>query len=86
MTQVLTRERRACPSGDELTPAELVRVNVQTAQQQLAQARESLISARRRVSSLEKVVESWFEMAQLVRETEQHQLRSAPCGSHHSIS
>ena len=84
MSDLLTRDRRACPSGDELTPAELVRLNVQTAQHQLAQARESLISARRRVSSLEKVVESWFEMAQLVADA--GRLTSQGCGSRHSTS
>lgn len=86
MTDLLTRDRRVCPSGDELTPAELLRTNVQTAQRQLAEARESLISARRRVSALEKAVESWLEMAQLVAETHQRELKSQRCVSHHRSS
>lgn len=55
---------RAARSNPAASPADLVAESLRAAHQQLAQAREDLKAARRRVTQLEEVVGSWSKLAQ----------------------
>ena len=63
MTETQFRNRRTCPTGDALSPIELIRANMTSAERQLTGARETLISARHRVASIEAAYRNWAEMA-----------------------
>ena len=63
MSTMAALDRRSCRRSDNLTPTELIRSHVDSAQRQLAAAREGLIAARRRVVALETAVQNWGEMA-----------------------
>ncbi len=62
-------DRRTFRSPANLTPRELVEAQLRAAQCQLAQARESLIAARRRVVQLEDAVTNWTEFSRLASVT-----------------
>lgn len=62
-------DRRTSRYPADLTPRELVEAQLRAAQCQLAQARESLIAARRRVVQLEDAVANWTEFSRLAAVT-----------------
>jgi len=64
MPTLTALDRRSCRRSDDLTTDELIRAHIDSAQRQLAAARENLIAARRRVVALETAVQNWGEMAQ----------------------
>jgi len=65
MSNSLTTDRRSTRLREDLTPRELLDAQVRSAQCQLAQAREALIAARRRVVELENAVANWIELSQM---------------------
>ena len=62
MIELLTRDRRGSRPRHEHRPDQLVRAELESAQRQLATAREGLIAARRRVVELETAAANWTEM------------------------
>ena len=71
MTDALSTvtDRRTSRYPANLTPRELVEAQLRAAQCQLAQARESLIAARRRVVQLEDAVSNWTEFSRMAAVT-----------------
>jgi hypothetical protein len=65
MSDHLILDRRTCRLQGETTAEALLRANTESAARQLAQARENLIAARRRVVALEEAVENWLAMGQM---------------------
>jgi phage shock protein A len=67
-TPLVAAERRQTVSNDEAGPETLVQRHVDSARRQLAEAREQLKAARRRVVQLEDAVDNWERFAAEVRQ------------------
>jgi hypothetical protein len=67
-TPLVEVERRQTIGNDAVTPEALVQRHVDSARRQLAEAREQLKAARRRVVQLEDAVCNWERFAAEARE------------------
>jgi phage shock protein A len=67
-TPLVAAERRQTVNNDAVGPETLVQRHVDSARRQLAEAREQLKAARRRVVQLEDAVDNWERFAAEVRE------------------
>jgi hypothetical protein len=65
---MVAAERRQTVGDDGVSPETLVQRHVDSARRQLAEAREQLKAARRRVVQLEDAVGNWERFATEVRE------------------
>jgi hypothetical protein len=65
---LVAAERRQTTGADGVSPETLVQRHVDSARRQLAEAREQLKAARRRVVQLEDAVCNWERFATEVRE------------------
>jgi hypothetical protein len=66
--------------GGCIAPRHLACQSLQSAQQQLFNAREDLKAARRRVVELERVVDDWRDVALEVEQNERSGRSAAPLG------
>jgi hypothetical protein len=60
-------DRRGGQRGEPLEPEQLLRQQIESAGKQLADAREDLISARRRVAQLQEAERNWLRLAEELR-------------------
>lgn len=63
----VARERRLAPPSESVTPEQLIGRHVDSARRQLADARENLKAARRRVVQLEDALCNWERFAAELR-------------------
>ncbi|HEY3722630.1 MAG TPA: hypothetical protein VGN59_04620 [Acidimicrobiia bacterium] len=62
-------DRRQTRANEAVTPEELIERHVENARRQLAEARENLKAARRRVVQLEDALCNWERFAEEMRRT-----------------
>jgi hypothetical protein len=66
-SDTVTAERRQTPTSHSVSPEVLIERHVENARRQLADARETLKAARRRVVQLEDALGSWERFAAELR-------------------
>jgi hypothetical protein len=64
-------DRRTGHRGEPLAPEQLLRQQIEATARQLAEARQDLISARRRVAQLQEAERNWLRLAEELRRTAQ---------------
>ena len=62
-------DRRTGHRGEPLAPEQLLRQQIEATARQLAEARQDLISARRRVAQLQEAERNWLRLAEELRRT-----------------